>query len=207
MLLDDHALFRESLSRLLASEPGMEVVGECGTPAEALEILKSRPADIILLDFKLGTDDGHGFLSSAQKAGVRSKILIVTAGMGTKESLRALQLGAAGIFLKNNPPSSLVTAIRLVAEGEAWLDRDVVRVLAEGFPQRDDGTFRGSLTLREQQVVQGVVDGMTNRAIGDRIGVSEGAVKTVLQQLFRKAGVRNRGQLIRVITEGTFPLS
>ena len=82
LLLDDHVLFREGLSRLLASEPGFEMVGNCGTSAEALEVLKGALVDIVLLDFDLGEDHGSQFIAAARRAGYAGKILMVTAEIG-----------------------------------------------------------------------------------------------------------------------------
>src|SRR3974390_1230939 len=102
LLVDDHVLFRESLSRLLASEPGFEIAGNCGTSAEALDVLKLKPVDVVLLDFDLGDDHGSELLSAARRGGFTGKVLMVTAGMNAMESSVALQLGASGIFLKHN---------------------------------------------------------------------------------------------------------
>jgi DNA-binding NarL/FixJ family response regulator len=210
LLLDDHGLFREALSRLLASEPDFEVVGQCATAAEALEVLRLASVDVVLLDLVLGKEPGIPFIPAARRAGYRGKILVVTAGLTGTESLKALHLGASGIFLKHNPPPMLTKAIRLVAGGEMWVDQRVIQLMAEGVHQREDQSFRKliaesirkRLTEREQRVLRAVVDGLTNRSIADGLGVSEGSVKATLQQLFEKTQVRTRSQLVRVAIEG-----
>ena len=100
LLLDDHVLFRESLSRLLASEADFEMAGHCGTVNEALEMLRRTPVDVLLLDFDLGGDHATHFADAARAAGFAGKILMVTAGMSASESSLTLTSGAAGIFLK-----------------------------------------------------------------------------------------------------------
>src|SRR5208283_2876289 len=152
LLLDDHVLFRESLSRLLASEPDFVMAGHCGTAAEALEILKKTPVDVILLDYDLGDDHGGQFLGDALRAGYRGKTLMVTAGMSATESSLALKLGASGIFLKHSSPGSLAQAIRLVAAGEMWVDQKVIQLLADGVPRQEEQGLGKLLTEREQQV-------------------------------------------------------
>ena len=127
LLLDDHILFREGLSRLLASEPDFEIAGNCGTSHEALEVLSHTPVDLVLLDFDLGEDHGSQFIQAARRAGYQGKFLMLTAGMTATESSIALQLGASGVFLKHNSPGTLAKAIRLVAAGEMWLDQKVIR--------------------------------------------------------------------------------
>jgi DNA-binding NarL/FixJ family response regulator len=201
LLLDDHVLFREGLSRLLASEPDFEMVGNCGTSAEALEVLKGSPVDIVLLDFDLGEDHGSQFIAAARGAGYAGKILMVTAGMDAAESSIALQLGASGIFLKHNSPVTLAKAIRLVASGEMWVDQRVIHLMADGIHRREGPSFQKVLTEREQQVLRGIFEGLTNKEIAARLGVSESAVKATLQQLFQKTRVRTRSQLVRIALE------
>jgi DNA-binding NarL/FixJ family response regulator len=208
LLLDDHVLFRESLSRLLSSEPGFEMAGHCGTTAEALEILTSGvPVDVILLDYDLGTEHGGQFLSAARRAGFAGKILMVTAGMSAAESSIALKMGASGVFLKHNSPSSLAQAIRLVASGEMWVDQRVIQMLADGVPLREEQNIRKLLTQREQQVLQGLFEGLTNKEIAAQLEVSESAVKATLQQLFQKTHVRTRSQLVRIALEASLGTS
>jgi DNA-binding NarL/FixJ family response regulator len=203
LLLDDHVLFREGLSRLLASEPDFEMVGNCGTSAEALEVLKASPVDIVLLDFDLGDDHGSQFIAAARRAGYPGKILMVTAGMDAAESSIALQLGASGIFLKHNSPVTLAKAIRLVASGEMWVDQRVIHLMADGIHRREGPSFQKVLTEREQQVLRGIFEGLSNKEIAARLGVSESAVKATLQQLFQKTRVRTRSQLVRIALESS----
>jgi DNA-binding NarL/FixJ family response regulator len=207
LLLDDHVLFRESLSRLLASEPGFAMAGHCGTTAEALEMLAHTPVDVILLDYDLGAEHGGQFISAARHAGFTGRILMVTAGMSAAESSIALKLGASGIFLKHNSPTSLAQAIRLVASGEMWVDQRVIQMLADGVPLREEQNIRKLLTEREQQVLQGLFEGLTNKEIATRLGVSESAVKATLQQLFQKTHVRTRSQLVRIALEASLGTS
>jgi len=203
LLVDDHILFREGLGRLLASEPDFELAGSCGTSGEALQILQESAADVVLLDFDIGKDHGAQFISAARRAGYAGKILMVTAGMSAKESSIALKLGASGIFLKHNSPGSLATAIRLVMSGEMWVDQKVIQLMAEHVEQSEQAAPAPLLTEREQQVLQGVFEGLANKEIATRIGTTEGAVKASLQQLFQKTQVRTRSQLVRIALEGS----
>ena len=122
--------------------------------------------------------------------------------MGEAGMLRALDNGCSGIFLKHSAPSRLVEAIRKVAAGEVWLDPAVTRSIIAAAtgnaaaPARPQG-----LTQREQSVLKGVFEGLTNKEIGVRLAISESSVKAVLQQLFEKTGVRTRSQLVRIALE------
>ena len=203
LLIDDHILFRDGLSRLLALEPDLEVVACCGTVAEALETVDTKPVDVVLLDYDLGDDHGSHFISSARRAGYQGKVLMVTAGMSAKESSTALHLGASGIFLKHNSPGTLAKAVRLIMGGEIWVDPKVIQLMADRVDQRDEERINPLLTEREQQVLRGIFEGLTNKEIGAQLGVTDGAVKATLQQLFQKTGVRTRSQLVRIALEGS----
>jgi DNA-binding NarL/FixJ family response regulator len=203
LLLDDHVLFRESLARLLASEPDFEMAGHCGTAAEARDLLARHRVDVVLLDFDLGEDHGGRFIQAARREGYEGKILMVTAGMSATESAIALQLGASGIFLKHNSPGTLAKAIRQVAAGEMWVDPKVIMQMAGGVQERESEAARKLFTQREQQVLQGIFEGLGNKEIAAQLGVSEGAVKATLQQLFQKTRVRTRSQLVRIALESS----
>jgi len=206
VLLDGQALFRASLSRLLASDPGFEVVGEYGDSAEALQTLNDSPVDVVLLDFDRGTEDGDGFMSKARRNGYQGHFLIVAGAADAKSSATAIRLGASGIFLKSEPPDRLVQAIALVANGAVWLDQRIIRLLADQvdrFPRLDDRGSANLLTDREQKVLLGILAGLTNKKIGENLGLSEGSVKTSVQQLFFRTGVRTRSQLVRTALEGS----
>jgi len=199
LLVDDHILFREGLRRLLVSEPEFETVAECGTPAEALEVLSRAAVDIVLLDFDLEDDPGTRFIASAAAAGYRGKILMVTAGMSPLDVAVARKLGISGIFLKHNSPTSLLQAIRAVAEGRTWWEPK----LPSGTAGVADSAAQtaSQLTPREQKVLRGVFEGLTNKEMAYDIGVSQSSVKATLQQLFDKMGVRTRSQLVRIAIE------
>jgi DNA-binding NarL/FixJ family response regulator len=207
VLLDGQALFRASLGRLLASEPGFEVVGECGNSAEALQMLNDSPVDVVLLDFDRGTEDGDGFMPKARRNGYQGHFLIVAGAADAKSSAIAIRLGASGIFLKSEPPDRLMQAITLVANGAAWLDQRTIRLLADQsvdrFPQLDDRGSANLLTDREQKVLLGILAGLTNKKIGENLGLSESSVKTSVQQLFYRTGVRTRSRLVRAALEGS----
>jgi DNA-binding NarL/FixJ family response regulator len=200
-LIHERALFRESLARLLAAEPDFELVAECASSDEALDSLKSG-INVVLLD--LGGEGAMAFMIAARNAGYQGKFLVVTSTVDAASSAQALKLGASGIFLESNSSARLIQAVRLVANGEAWLDQNLIQILAGRYPANEDPHLRiADLTGRQQTVVQGVVDGLSNRKIADRLGMSEGTVKSTLQQLFAKAGVRTRSQLVRAALEGT----
>jgi DNA-binding NarL/FixJ family response regulator len=201
LLLDDHALFREGLSRLLEGEPDLEMTAQCACVSEAIQILRQKPIDCVLLDHDLGTERGIEFMAGARKLGFKGKILIVTAGMNDAECVEALKQGVCGVFLKHHSPALLAQAIRKVMGGETWLDQRSVHALVEAATHPERLEQNRPLTERENQVLHGVFEGLTNKEIGARLNISESSVKSALQQLFQKTGVRTRSQLVRIALE------
>src|SRR5882757_6897755 len=105
LLVDDHSLFRESLSRLLETESEFRIAATCATVEEALAALDRHVIDVVLLDYDLGDQQGSVFLDEAKRRGFAGRILMVTAGMSDGGTLRAFESGSAGVFLKHSPPS------------------------------------------------------------------------------------------------------
>jgi DNA-binding NarL/FixJ family response regulator len=201
LLVDDHSLFRESLSRLLDTEPDFAVVANCATTGEALQAIAANEIDLMLLDYDLGHDNGLDFIQKARAAGYGSRIFIITAGMTDAESVRALGLGVCGIFLKHSAPALLCEAIRKVMAGESWIDQRCIQSLVRAVSSASEQPARKHLTDRESAVLKGVFEGLSNKEIAASLNISEASVKSALQQLFVKTGVRTRSQLVRVALE------
>lgn len=206
VLLDGHALFRVGLGRFLASVPGLEVVGQCGQSSEALELLNGSPVDIVLLDFNLDAGDADQFMVAARRAGYRGRFLVITANADARIATSALRLGASGILLKSDDPEQLQGAIHFVMKGGVWLDQQVVQLLINeliDWQPKSGKKITAALTERQNKVLLGISRGLTNKTIGEHLGLSEGSIKSVVQQLFYKAGVRTRSQLVRVALDGS----
>jgi DNA-binding NarL/FixJ family response regulator len=202
LLLDDHTLFRAMLSKLLATESNFQVVADSSSSQEALKALDGNRVDLVLLDYELGDrQNGFQFIRSAREAGYAGRIFIVTAGMNDADYVRALGLGVCGIFLKHSSPELLVEAIHKVMAGETWIDQRCVQGLVKAVESEHRQARRNQLSERERDVLNGVFGGLSNKEIGAHLNISEASVKSALQQLFVKTGVRTRGQLVRVALE------
>jgi DNA-binding NarL/FixJ family response regulator len=201
LLIDDHTLFREGLARLLEAENGLELIGSFSSTGEALEVLQTTPVHVVLLDFDLGAKNGLELFREFRTRGLQGRILMVTAGMSGTDTARALSEGAAGVFLKHNPPVQLITAIRSVAHGEPWINPNGLQSPANAAQPQTSPQSIPALSSREQTVLKGVFEGLTNKEIAAQLDISESYVKAVLQQLFAKTGVRTRSRLVRVVLE------
>lgn len=202
LIVDDHALFREGLVRLLTAEAGFRVVAKCAHLADAVEVLDREPVDVVLLDFDLDTEQGSRLVEEIRRRELPTRVLMVTAGMTRQGMLDILNRGAAGIFLKYSQPSQLAEAIRRVMAGEMWIDPGAVKPIVESAVRTaNKEAAQFTLTTREKDVLRGVLEGASNKIIADMLHVSESSVKATLQQLFTKTGVRTRGQLVRIALE------
>jgi two-component system nitrate/nitrite response regulator NarL len=201
LLIDDHVLFRESVSRLLQAEQGFEVVADCSSGAEGMRIINSREIDIVLLDVDLGRERGVDFLESLRAEHFKGKVLLVTAGVNDSEVPSLIRKGVSGIFLKHGSPALLVQGIRETMLGKAQFDQDLLRRAFESAEEPVPSQRHARLTEREKRVLSLIFEGLANKQIGDRLQISESAVKACLQQLFAKTGVRTRSQLVRIALE------
>jgi DNA-binding NarL/FixJ family response regulator len=200
LLVDTDVLFRESLASLLDAEPGFAVAGQCGTGSEAASLLHFEPVDIVVLAFHGATEERFAMLAALCPAAADAAILILAARMQPHDAMRALRMGVCGIFLKDNSAQKLIAALRTVAGGHAWIDRGLLRTLAEG----GAAPPLAALSEREQKVLRALAEGRTNRRIGEEIGASEAAVKRLLHHLFEKTGTHSRAALVRAALEGSF---
>jgi DNA-binding NarL/FixJ family response regulator len=196
LLVDDHALFRESLSHALAGETDL-AVQHCGTIKEALQIVEHTPISIVLLDHDLGAERASQFLPAAHLKGFTGQVLIVTAWVSDIEARRLIRQGVSGIFLKESPLNTLADGIRTIADGGRYLDKRFAHLVGE----EAQSDARPMFNERQRKVLRFVLEGLSNKEIASHLQISESYVKAILQSLFKKTGVRTRGQLVRVALE------
>jgi two-component system nitrate/nitrite response regulator NarL len=197
LLVDDHALFRESVAQALSLNPHLKVT-HCPSIASALQFLAQQPFDLVLLDHDLGGERASQFLPAARQGGFEGRVLIVTAWVSQTEARRLLQQGVAGIFLKQAPLEELAAAIRTVMAGGTWIDPSLTA------PEAGSGTGKPAPPVfneRQKKALRMVLEGLSNKEIAFRLQISESYAKAILQSLFQKTGVRTRGQLVRVAFE------
>jgi len=199
LLIDDHTLFRESVSRLLAAETDFQVVGHCASIEEALEIIAA--VDVVLLDYDLGQAKGSAFLAAAHARGFAGRGLVITAGLSDQEAAEMIRQGISGILRKHCSPAALAQSIRDVHAGKECFEPGYLRSVLAGVTVPQPEYRRKKLTERERKGLQHVFEGLANKEIADRMQLSESSVKATLQQLFAKTGVRTRSQLVRMALE------
>jgi DNA-binding NarL/FixJ family response regulator len=195
LIVDDHALFREGLRLVLEQEGDLRVVGEAAESAEALAQLETETPDVVLVS-------GLEGLPALRDRCPEASVLIVTGAVEPPSMAAALSAGVRGYVAKTAPPATLVKAIRAVRGGEIWAERRTLTMLLDGLLERVNGAkrlageARALLTAREAEILQGVIQGMRNREIADRLQISEKTVKTHLGSIFRKLNVNRRAELL-----------
>jgi DNA-binding NarL/FixJ family response regulator len=203
LLVDDQALVRSGFRMLVEAQDDMEVVGEAADGLEAVsEAERSRP-DIVLMDIRMPRMDG---IEATRRitdpdSGLASRVLILTTYDLDEYVFRGLRAGASGFLLKDVSPEDLVRAIRVISEGESLLSPSVTRRLIEEFVQMPEaqGTSANelaALTDREREVLELMGRGLANREIADRLFLSMATVKTHVNRVFAKLGIRDRAQAV-----------
>ena len=190
LIVDDHPVVRDGTAALLAAQAGIAVAGTAGSIDEAIALIAAVPADVLLLDIRLGTDSGLRLLT--ETADDAPAIIVLTAYDYPQYAEAALRLGASGFVLKTAPLAELLDAIRRVAAGGLAFS---IR------PRAGAGLAR--LSERELDVVRLVVDGRSNDEIGGRLGIGPKTVESHLRRLFERFDLASRTELAtRALREG-----
>ena len=190
LIVDDHPVVRDGTAALLSAQEGIEVVGTAGSIHEATTLIARVPADVLLLDIRLGTDSGLRLLTETSSEA--PAIIVLTAYDYPQYAEAALRLGASGFVLKTAPLTELLDAIRRVAAGGMAFS---IR------PRAGAGLAR--LSERELDVVRLVVEGRSNDEIGGRLGIGPKTVESHLRRLFVRFDLASRTELAtRALREG-----
>lgn len=198
-VVDDHALFREGLLRLLDGDDTLCVVGIADSAEAALEKLAQIETDVLILDYDLGSQSALNVVRGLRERGFGGRSLVVTAGLPDEDALGLIRMGVYGIFHKKHSPEDLHRSIREVAAGRVLIDQRYLQDLVESVSAPRDTPM--ALSERDRRVLRLLLEGSSNKEIAMALSLSESAVKAALQQLFAKTGVRTRGQLVRVALE------
>jgi DNA-binding NarL/FixJ family response regulator len=200
-LVDDQAMVRAGLARILSPADGFEVVAECADGEQAVEELPGLDADLILMDVRMPRLDGLEATVRLRRAAGPVPVLILTT-FGEDEVLwGAIEAGAAGFVLKDRSAEELIAAARAVAGGGAWFDPAVAPKVLERYrevvaPATRDASRLDELTDREHAVLRLMARGATNAEIAASLHVAEATVKTHVGSIFGKLGVRDRAAAI-----------
>jgi len=194
LIVDDHAVVREGLRNYLGLQDGIEVAGEAPNGREAVAEAERLRPDVILMDLEMPELDGVGAMRELRRRGVESRVIVLTSFSDERRLLPAIQAGAAGYLLKDAEPREVLRAVRAAHEGEALLAPAVAARLVAAIAEPAAGTPAPRLTRREQEVLELIAGGLSNKLIARRLGIAEKTVKTHVGHVLAKLGVSDRTQ-------------
>lgn len=197
VLADDHPIVLDGLEQLFRLEAGLEVVARCRDGEETLQAVRSLAPDVLVLDVRMPGGDGLTVLHTLEEEGLPTRVVLLTAGLEDEQLLEAIRAGARGVVLKDMAPQLLVEAVRTVLGGGQWLEKGLGGRALTRLLQRERGLAEAArhLTPRELEIVRMVASGLRNRAIADRLFITEGTVKVHLHNIYEKLGVDGRVEL------------
>ena len=198
VLVDDHAVVREGLARLVDGAGDMEVVGTAVDGAQALDVVRGCHPDVVLMDLQMPGTDGVAATRALTRAGLGVQVLVLTSFSDEERIVAALDAGAVGYLLKDAEADDVLDGIRAVSRGESPIHPRAARVLL-GARRPEAGGRPGeggvaALTPREREVLALVAAGLANKQIARRLGISDRTVKAHLTSVFARLGVEDRTQ-------------
>jgi NarL family two-component system response regulator LiaR len=192
-IADDHAIVREGLRALLATEPGIELVGEANDGSQTVSKVHALRPDVILLDMAMPNMDGLEAIVKIRKDWPEAKIIVLSSFSEDEKVFSAIRSGALGYLLKESSPQDLLQAIYCVARGEGFLSPSIASKVMRKIelPSKLTGT-KDPLTEREVEILQLVAQGLTNDEIAKKLAVSEKTVRTHVSHILAKLQLANR---------------
>jgi two-component system NarL family response regulator len=186
-IADDHALFRQGLKSQLALQPGVTVVGEVDRADDLAALVERTPCDLLLLDLQMERSS----LVDIKALAERVAVVVVTASERAEDALAAVRAGARGVVFKRFAIETLMDAVTAVAEGNVWMPPSLQKYLTTRLQEPAEE----ALTPREVEIVRQVARGLRNAEVAERLAISEVTVKTHLNNIFQKLGLRGRTAL------------
>ncbi len=201
-LVDDQAMVRAGFAMVISAQDDMQIVGEAGDGAEALALLATTPADVVIMDIRMPRIDGvEATRQLLARSDAPPKVIVLTTFDLDAYAFAALRAGASGFLLKDAPPEDLLTAIRTVEQGDAVIAPSTTRRLldqvATTLPaSENDEDLLVELTDRERDVLREIARGASNAEIAEHLFLAEGTVKTHVGRVLSKLGLRDRVQAV-----------
>lgn len=198
LLADDHPIVLGGLEQLLSHEPDITVVARCTNGNDTLDAIARVRPDVAIADLIMPRRSGLDVLRELHTMRSPVRLILLTARIEHEQVLEALNLGVAGIVLKESAPLQILDCIRRVAAGGQWIDQAIGSRTLDGLLRRQSGALKVAavLTAREIEVVRMVARGLRNKEIADLLSITEGTVKAHLRTIFEKLAIDSRMKLI-----------
>lgn len=201
VVVDDQPLIRAGFSMVLAAQDDIDVVGEAENGADALDLVRTAGADVVIMDIRMPVMDGIQATERLMRRDDPPRVLVLTTFDNDDDAFAALRAGASGFLLKNTPAAEVVSAIRTVAAGESVVAPRITRLLLDRVvdrlePSTGQAERLGGLTSRERDVLALVARGLSNAEIAADLHVAQATVKSHLGNLMAKLHLRDRAQAV-----------
>ncbi|MCG7410926.1 two-component system response regulator NarL [Moraxella nonliquefaciens] len=192
LLVDDHPMLRRGMADLLSLEMDIHIAGEANHGVEALNFLQETSVDLIVLDYNMPVMNGIETLKAIRERQIEGKVLLFTVSDNIKDVQDALALGVDGYLLKDMEPDEIVGNIRRILRGELVISPALAPILAAAIRKPVQPESNPDLTERELQVLYMIRDGMSNKMIGNKLGIAESTVKVHVKHILAKISLRTR---------------
>lgn len=194
IIIDDHPLFRKGVADLIAMEPALRLVGEAADGESGVRLAQQTDPDLILLDLNMKGLDGLATLQRLRAADLDARIIMLTVSDNEEDVLAALRAGADGYLLKDMEPEDLLTQLQQALEGHMVLSRGLTEHLMRAVRREHEPTpvEQAGLTEREQEILNLISEGFSNKHIARRLDIAEGTVKVHVKHLLKKLNLSRR---------------
>ena len=197
VIADDHTIVREGLKQVLATDPELEVVGEARDGLEAMQLVRGTPFDVLLIDISMPGRSGLEVIRQIKAEKPKLRILVLSMHEEHQYAVRAIRSGASGYLTKDSASTQLISALRKVAAGGAWISAEVAEQLALGAMPHADQAPHTALSDREFQVLRMLAAGDTVTDVAAKVNLSVKTVSTHKSRLMQKLGVSTNTELLR----------
>jgi DNA-binding NarL/FixJ family response regulator len=203
VLVDDHPIVLEGLAAILEPEEDFALAATCTSGAAALRAVREHRPDVLVLDLRIPDLDGLAVLRALRSEGLTPRVVLLTGDLDEGEMRQALELGVAGVVLKEMAPRLLVQCVRKVHAGGQWLEQRTVGRVLEQALRREAGLAEVAavLTPRQIELARAVASGLANKEVAQRLHISEGTVKVHLHAIYERLAVSGRAELQRYLIE------
>lgn len=202
IIADDHAIVREGICQLLESEDYIEIVGEASDGKEAIELVRAKSPDILIMDISMPNMTGTEALGALVKEGVSTKVLMLSMFDKEEYVLKAVELGAYGYLMKDTSKDKFIKAVNNIYNGQKYFSSEISNIIVGQYlntvQSKKTRKEKELLTRREKEILTAVVNGKNNKAIAEKYDLSVRTVETHRLNIMKKLGVSNAVELVKI---------
>lgn len=201
LIVDDHHIVRHGLKLLFISEPQIQVIGDCGTGADALDFVAKNKVDVVISDITMSPMDGIELTQKLTAKYPKVKVMMLTMHLDEQYISEAMAAGAKAYLVKDSSERDIIEAVKAVHAGEVYLTKNISDILAKSHlrkNEQDEVRKSIKLTRREKEILKYIVEGLNNRLIGEQLNISERTVNAHRYNMMKKLNANNTADVVRM---------